>query len=876
LQKLLVALASGARSVNALPKAPSQTKDDDNSESDDERDDEFGYQMAFSEFKKLCMDSRLDLASLLNQSLQSTASVNNKVEGYEFDDPILWETAAEACDVLLERVERYIQNEKEGRMGQDGAEIGEAVGVLNSRRKSGFDQIVGSLVEMEKPQITFNFAGTVQNSRTDAFLPQMHPQKPFSINSSFKFEPVAGHGLESRKYGGASDEYLKTMPDEIVAPSEHYPHPYKEEINSLKYRTWQLQSQAADNGEHGTSGTLNNPAMATTKGVWIDNEDDLMCLVDRINAGGVEMREISIDLEAHSFRSFSGFVCLMQLSLRRPAVKEGTMAEVAINGGNIDIAYDFVIDTFALRNVMNEHFAPIMANPNIVKVMHGADSDVGWLQRDFGIYIVNLFDTGRASRALPHFSRAGLAYLLSKYANVEADKKHQLSDWRQRPLPSDMLAYAVSDTMYLLDIYDKLRVELFKHDKKSNDISIEAVLDASKKVCLIRYDKEPFKPNAYRNLIMPGRGNKKGLSLSEEKDKLLKRLFDWRDNTAREEDESVQHVCGNRGLVRIASTCPQTILSLKSCMNPLPPLIFKYANDILRLVRIAIGKKVGQQVLAAGSDNKDKSSALEYVRLQSHFAGNEEDDTSSSDVEMSELSAQSINLNYSSTQSMTHSLDMRTTKHMMSKGVNGLGAAKAAMNEGEEGSSVKMGTVAKQSINAEKAATKVRKTLTSGNQNLLRLAKSTQFVGEDDKLADEEMTTETTDHEEDGCEVDELPRSLKEIYRMSNQNRRKVSRQNEDSSPSKRPKTQNIYKGDGTFAEEQESKAEESGQHTNGSKEIEEVLIASFDYSKVGEIGASGTKTGSNPFFEGAAVRGGALNSTAKSKLEKKKKRARK
>lgn len=716
----------------------------------------------------------------------------------------------------------------------------------------------------------------------------MHPQKPFSINSSFKFEPVAGHGLESRKYGGASDEYLKTIPDEIVAPSEHYPHPYKEEINSLKYRTWQLQPQAADNGEHGTSGTLNNPAMATTKGVWIDNEHDLIYLVDRINAGGVEMREISIDLEAHSFRSFSGFVCLMQLSLRRPAVKEGTMAEVAIKDGNIDTAYDFVIDTFALRNVMNEHFAPIMADPNIVKVMHGADSDVGWLQRDFGIYIVNLFDTGRASRALPHFSRAGLAYLLSKYANVEADKKHQLSDWRQRPLPSDMLAYAVSDTMYLLDIYDKLRVELVKHDKKSNDISIEAVLDASKKVCLIRYDKEPFKPNAYRNLIMAGRGNKKGLSLSEDKDKLLKCLFDWRDNTAREEDESVQHVCGNRGLVRIASTCPQTILSLKSCMNPLPPLIFKYANDILRLVRIAIGKKVGQQVLATGSDYKDKSSALEYVRLQSHFAGNEEDDTSSSDVDMSELSAQSINLNYSSTQSMTHSLDMRTTKHMMSKGVNGLGAAKAAMNEGEEGSSVKMGTVAKQSINAEKAATRVRKILTSGNQNLLRLAKSTQFVGEDDILADEEMTTETTDHEEDGHEVDELPRSLKEIYRISNQNRRKVSRQNEDSSPSKRPKTQNIYKGDGTFAEEQESKAEESGQHTNGSKEIEvnsrplrkecekEELIASFDYSKVGEIGASGTKTGSNPFFEGAAVRGGALNSKAKSNLEKNKKRARK
>jgi exosome complex exonuclease RRP6 len=32
--------------------------------------------------------------------------------------------------------------------------------------------------------------------------------------------------------------------------------------------------------------------------------------------------------------------------------------------------------------------------------MHGADFDVVWLQRDFDIYIVNLFDTGQAARLL--------------------------------------------------------------------------------------------------------------------------------------------------------------------------------------------------------------------------------------------------------------------------------------------------------------------------------------------------------------------------------------------------------------------------------------------------------------------------------------------
>ena len=37
---------------------------------------------------------------------------------------------------------------------------------------------------------------------------------------------------------------------------------------------------------------------------------------------------------------------------------------------------------------------------------------------------------------LPSF---GLAHLLQTFCDFTADKKHQLSDWRMRPLPADML-----------------------------------------------------------------------------------------------------------------------------------------------------------------------------------------------------------------------------------------------------------------------------------------------------------------------------------------------------------------------------------------------------------------------------------------------------
>jgi len=67
----------------------------------------------------------------------------------------------------------------------------------------------------------------------------------------------------------------------------------------------------------------------------------------------------------------------------------------------------------------------------IVQVFHGADHDVLWLQRDFGIYVVGMFDTHQASRTLG-FARHRLQDLLRHYCSVETDKQFQLEDWRIR------------------------------------------------------------------------------------------------------------------------------------------------------------------------------------------------------------------------------------------------------------------------------------------------------------------------------------------------------------------------------------------------------------------------------------------------------------
>lgn len=76
---------------------------------------------------------------------------------------------------------------------------------------------------------------------------------------------------------------------------------------------------------------------------------------------------------------------------------------------------------------LNEFFA----DPNWVKVFHGAASDIVWLQRDFGLYVIGLFDTYHATTVLG-YAQHSLASLLSMYCSFQADKRYQLADWRAR------------------------------------------------------------------------------------------------------------------------------------------------------------------------------------------------------------------------------------------------------------------------------------------------------------------------------------------------------------------------------------------------------------------------------------------------------------
>jgi ribonuclease D len=248
---------------------------------------------------------------------------------------------------------------------------------------------------------------------------------------------------------------------------------------------------------------------------------------------------------------------------------------------------DYVIDTLLLRAEMHR-LLDVFSDPNVVKVFHGCDHDVEWLQRDFGLFVVNCFDTHQAAKLLG-FPALSLAHLLKFYCAVTANKKYQLADWRQRPIPKEMLHYAREDTHYLLHIYDCLRRDVLNsHDKTG----LCAVFEASKRICLKKYEKEMFSPSGYMKLLS---SNRVGASLAARglnatQDCVLAAVWNWRDRLARQLDESPSYIMTNSELlkfgVRFKDFLPTSESELASCVPNMGDIARLHLNELLREIEL--------------------------------------------------------------------------------------------------------------------------------------------------------------------------------------------------------------------------------------------------------------------------------------------------
>ncbi|KAG0647168.1 Ribosomal RNA-processing 6 [Hyphodiscus hymeniophilus] len=322
-----------------------------------------------------------------------------------------------------------------------------------------------------------------------------------------------------------------------------YRHPYETEILSLKYPS--AVYQKAD--------PIPYLPVETTSATFVDTFEGVLEMLKELKSA----KEIAIDLEHHDVRSYVGLTSLMQISTREK---------------------DWIVDTLKPwrqdLQVLNEVFA----DPNILKVLHGAYMDIVWLQRDLGLYIVGLFDTHHASRTLG-YAGGSLAFLLKKFIDFDADKK---------PIPEEMFFYARADTHFLLYIYDNMRNELIDRTKTGvpEENRIEMVLEKSKETSLLRYERQVYHadtgkgPGGWYTMIM-----KTPSLFNNEQFAVFRAVHRWRDEVARIDDDSTAFVLPQHALMSIAKLLPNDMMALLGIAHS--HSVKSRATELLALIKKA-------------------------------------------------------------------------------------------------------------------------------------------------------------------------------------------------------------------------------------------------------------------------------------------------
>uniref|UniRef100_A0A6Q2X936 Exosome complex component 10 n=1 Tax=Esox lucius TaxID=8010 RepID=A0A6Q2X936_ESOLU len=510
--------------------------------------DEYDFYRSFPGFQEFCEtqgDTMLHCMSQIMKYHGCRAQMRdrNKLTGLEER----YDLVVDANDVILEKVGILLDDTAGVNRSQQPvmpAGFQPPKIVVSSWNRKGGDS--GSSSEtfrllhaknITRPQLKFR--EKVDNSNTP-FVPKIFikPNAMKSLPSYFTNKQIRKERPEDLDVPAALADFIHQQRTQEHV-EDMFAHPYQYELDHLVFSENQLSKPEPQ---------------VSTKCSFIDNVEDLVAVNEKLT----KTTEFAVDLEHHSYRSFLGITCLMQISTREE---------------------DFIIDTLDLRSemyILNEAFT----DPNIVKVFHGADSDIEWLQKDLGLYIVNMFDTHQASRVL-NLGRHSLDHLLKQFCNVDSDKRYQLADWRIRPLPEEMLHYARADTHYLLYVYDRLRVDLWEMGNGQPAL-LQTVWQKSKDISLKKYMKPLFTENSYMDLL---RKQKKAFNTQQLA--AFRLLYGWRDKLARQEDESTGYVLPNHMMIKISEVLPKEPQGIIACCNPVPPLVRQQVNELHLLVQQA-------------------------------------------------------------------------------------------------------------------------------------------------------------------------------------------------------------------------------------------------------------------------------------------------
>lgn len=249
--------------------------------------------------------------------------------------------------------------------------------------------------------------------------------------------------------------------------------------------------------------------------IWIDSNDQLQQMCDQL----AEVATVAIDTEFIRTGTFYPKIALIQIS----------------NGEQCWLIDVLAIDQFAALKQLLE-------DPARTLIFHACNEDLEVLDHALDIRPVNIFDTQIAAGIANIGYCMGYARLVLQMFDVELDKQETRSDWLKRPLTDRQLEYAAVDVLYLHRIYEILSAsleELQRQDWFAEETVAMFDMAAGRK------------DNSDYYLRVKGAWRLQAKSLSA-----LRRLCDWREDTARALDKPRSHIIKDTILLEIARRLP--------------------------------------------------------------------------------------------------------------------------------------------------------------------------------------------------------------------------------------------------------------------------------------------------------------------------------
>ena len=167
---------------------------------------------------------------------------------------------------------------------------------------------------------------------------------------------------------------------------------------------------------------------------WVDRQEDL----DEIIAALLDQSRYALDTEFHRERTYYPKLALIQVAWREDQRQECALID------------PLAVDVKA--------FDALFASESLC-VIHAAQQDLDVLTHAVGSVPMRMFDTQLAA-GFVGYGTPSLVALLQGQIGVTPAKGDRLTDWLRRPLTDSQRQYAAVDVEYLLEVHERLVLQL--------------------------------------------------------------------------------------------------------------------------------------------------------------------------------------------------------------------------------------------------------------------------------------------------------------------------------------------------------------------------------------------------------------------------------